>query len=180
MSATSEFDVPTWNLLHPADREKKRYEAWLKRSESWQGISGKWEGVRVLGRGGYGLCGLFKYKGSDENIPKYIVVKQSGSPDEALKNESRLLRKCRTSGSVHIVKMHKSYHQEGGTGTSSLFDPSPYRNIPILGPIYSKAKEVSRIYLEYCSRGDLDRWIRQLHARYAAIPSLPSVINLMQ
>ena len=157
-----ENDPALWASLTPEDRKKRRQKVWLERSVTWSGIAGVWEGVRVLGQGGYGLCGMFKYKGQDERVPPYIAVKQTGRPDKALLNESRLLAQLGASGSPHIVKMYKSYHQEGGTGTSTNFDPYPYTRYSMLGDIYTPEKEVSRIYLEYCSRGDLWNWIKHI------------------
>ena len=160
-----ESDAALWASLKAQDRKKRRQQAWIDRSVTWSGIAGVWQGVRVLGQGGYGLCGLFKYMGNDERIPQHIAVKQTGRPDKALLNESRLLAQLGASGSRHIVKMYKSYHQEGGTGTSRDFDPYPYTKYAMLGDIYTPQKEVSRIYLEYCSRGDAWQWMKHLREK---------------
>jgi hypothetical protein len=174
MDVAPEDDPPLWPSLSHRARMDRRSQVWLERSVSWKGILGAWQGVKVLGQGGYGLCGLFKYVGSDQSRPRYIVVKQSGKPDRNLQNESRLLAQCRASGTPHVVKLYKSYHQEGGTGTSAKFDPFPYTNRPILGDVYALAKEVSRIYLEYCPRGDMWQWIMYLRHKYVRFPGLDS------
>lgn len=169
MDIPPEHDGAVWASLQPHQREERRHQLWLERSVTWPGIAGAWEAVKVLGHGGYGLCGLFKYKGRERNTPGYIVVKQSGSPDRNLRNESRLLRNLGASGSPHIVKLYKSYHREGGTGTSTKFDPHPYTSEPGLGDTYTEEREVSRIYLEFCARGDLWKWIVFLRNRYVRL-----------
>lgn len=179
MSEDPENDLDLWESLTHGERKDRRGEVWIKRSTSWQGMSGLWKGVRVLGSGSYGLCGLFRYLGSDEKVPKYVVVKQSGRPDRSLQNESRLLAQCGRAKSIHVVKMYKSYHQEGGTGTSKRFDPHPYEHRFILGDVYMTSKEVSRIYLEYCSRGDVFQWMSHLASKYVQPLSPQALVNVV-
>jgi hypothetical protein len=179
MDEPPENDPAVWGSMQTYEREKRRHQLWLERSGSWNGIAGVWEAVKVLGHGGYGLCGLFKNKTNNPRYPAFIVVKQSGSPDRTLRNESRLLRALGMSGSSHIVKLYKSYHREGGTGTSKTFDPHPYTDLPGMGEIYTVEKEISRIYLEFCSRGDLSKWMAYLRNGYVASPTLGVLINFI-
>jgi hypothetical protein len=178
MDSAPERDPELWASLSKRARMKRRGDVWLERSVSWHGIAGVWKGVKVLGNGSYGLCGLFEYQGSDQDMPKHIVVKQSGRPDTSLQNESRLLKRFGDTGTVHIVKMYKSYHQEGGTGTSADFDPSPFTYVHYLGNTYDESKEVSRIYLEYCDRTDMSQLIKYLQTRFVLYLSLLPLVNV--
>lgn len=166
MDPRPENDPNQWADLQPSEREERRYAVWLERSLGWRGIAGAWKPVKVLGAGSYGLCGLFKYVGNGGNFPAYIVVKQSGGPDKDLRTESRLMKQLGVSRSPHIIKLYKSYHEAAGTGTSDQFDPSPYNNVPNGGLTYSPHREVSRIYMEYCAKGDMWKWLVELHDKY--------------
>ena len=147
-----------WLNMSARERRRARGAAWLSRSSGWKDFSGTWKPLGILGRGTYGICGLFEYIGNDQTVPKHIVVKQSGGIKrryfEDLMNESRLLKQLGESGSPHIVKMYKSFHREGGTGTSEEYDPSPFvtDGWPLPTQQYDSNREVSRIYLEYCDR----------------------------
>jgi hypothetical protein len=78
-----------------------------------------------------------------------MAVKQAQKGN--LEAESKYLHLMTEYGAKHIVKLYKSVHDEGGTGTSDKFDPRPFdRNYD-----YDADLEVSRIYLEYCVNGDL-------------------------
>lgn len=162
MNQAPENDPRAWARLSSSAREMRRAAIWLARSVSWQGISPRWKPIKVLGQGSYGICGLFENQEPDPNTPRHIVVKQSGNQDESLKIESRLLARLGAAGSRHVVKMYKSYHQEPGTGTSEDFDPLPFMNIMGTMPLYSPAKEVSRIYLEYCQKGDMLKFLKYI------------------
>jgi hypothetical protein len=59
----------------PADRDypksvlQKRYRAWLDSMPTWEnGLSDEWTGTRVLGRGGFGIAGLWEYTGDVERL----------------------------------------------------------------------------------------------------------------
>jgi hypothetical protein len=163
MNQQPENDPAAWAALSRGDRIKRRAAIWLDRSVSWQGIASTWKPIRVLGNGSYGICALFERQGPEQGMPSHIVVKQSGSPDSNLKVESRLLGQLGASQSPHIVKMYKSYHQEPGTGTSDEFDPLPFIYTMNTAPLYMLAKEISRIYLEYCQKGDMWAFLKYLH-----------------
>lgn len=163
MSEQPENDPEAWAALSHEDRMKRRSAVWLERAVSWQGINSTWKAVKVLGNGSYGICALFEHHGPEDGMPSHIVVKQSGIPDDNLKIESRLLGQLGASGSPHIVKMYKSYHQEPGTGTSYEFDPLPLVEMMGMAPMYTPEGEVSRIYLEYCDKGDMLGLLKYLH-----------------
>jgi len=50
----------------------------------------------------------------------------------------------------HVVKLYRSCHSQGGSGTSNIFDRHPFQN-----GVYNVNREVHRIYIEYCEGGDL-------------------------
>jgi len=157
---TIKHTLEEWNSLKRLERKKARHQAWIARSRSWNGFQGVWKGIKVLGAGAYGIAGLFERVGDDDTRPKNIVVKQAG-PDTLLDlmQEARMLRQVGKTGSVHFVKLLKDYYEEGGTGTEKYFDPSPWIQGDGESPKrYEQRLEVGRIYLEYCSGGDLNRY----------------------
>ncbi|KAH8812135.1 hypothetical protein F5884DRAFT_303896 [Xylogone sp. PMI_703] len=159
---------PFWK--HPVDGRTLRkgfekrmtpsqQEKWLQSSASWPDTpASEWKGVKVLGLGGYGLVGLWKYLGSDPNMPKAIVVKQSPHVDLSLQHESDFLDMLNISGSKHVPRLFKGFHTEVGTGSSD-WD--------------LKGKPVSRIYLEYCEHGDMAGFIQRMYDRYSTQNPMP-------
>jgi len=48
-------------------------KAWMDRSQKWPGLPpSQWRAQKVLGRGGNGTCGLWKYRGKSAHFPPYI------------------------------------------------------------------------------------------------------------
>ena len=145
---------------------RSRQRAWLERSRGWAlGFGNSWRPRGVLGAGTFGIIGLWDYIGQDNAMPRSLAVKQSfGSQSDAnsLRWESKLLSEIRSTGTNHVVKIYKAFHQDGGTGTSEDRDPLPYDS----QGNYSGRMNVSRIYLEYCENGTLDKAIAD-HARQA-------------
>jgi len=150
-------DAPTYwaplgvnqHLLTRMSRE--RQIAWLERSKQWPGLpKTAWRALKVLGSNG--LCGLWKYIGSQKTArqPEHIVIKQSKSA--TLYEESKLMKKIQDAPDPtdHVVKLYRSCHSQGGSGTSPIFDKHPFQN-----GVYNVNREVHRIYIEYCEGGDL-------------------------
>lgn len=138
---------------------ERRQREWLRRSKTWADLPAtEWKAKRVLGGGGQGICGLWEYIGKNPKTPGFLVVKQVvGKTSLALRHESKFLRDIQeASGTEHVVKLYKSWHSEGGTGTS-FADPHPVRD----DGTYDPKQEVSRIYIEYCEKGDLSRKWKQ-------------------
>lgn len=138
----------------------RRQLAWLRRAPTWRGFPRKYKGVKILGAGTYGICGLFEYRGNDQqrgDRPTEMVIKQSRARDH-LWAESTFLRKFTHLGSEHIVKLYKDVVREGGTGTTdnSGFDPYPFH---VQGG-WIPNREIERMYMEYCPGGDLSGILR--------------------
>ncbi|KIN07272.1 hypothetical protein OIDMADRAFT_109769 [Oidiodendron maius Zn] len=129
-------------------------DLWLESNKNWKyGLNELWKGKKVLGMGGYGLVGLWEYKKSDDDVIR-VVVKQSAGKDRALKSESDVLSRIAETGTKHVVRLLKKYHEERGQGTSDQWD--------------SDSGYVSRIYLEYCPHGDMKAVMKKL--RYVGSP----------
>lgn len=129
---------------------KEHQNGWLNSSANWPDTlpENEWKGVKVLGLGGFGLVGLWKYTGSDPNQPKAIVVKQSRGKDADLRLESNILEKLNACGTKHIPKLLKGYHECVGSGTSK-WD--------------MEGQTVSRIYMEFCEHGDMAGFIKKMY-----------------
>ena len=121
---------------------------------------------KVIGAGSFGVCGLLEPISDIDSLhgkefPKFIVVKQSAGKAETrvgMMWESKLLREIMAScDTKHVVKLHRTFHDEGGTGTSS-FDSLPLSETGE----YMKGHEVSRMYLEYCKDRNLDNYMENL------------------
>ncbi|KAE8451470.1 hypothetical protein EG329_003543 [Mollisiaceae sp. DMI_Dod_QoI] len=129
---------------------QRRQFAWLERSKYWPDLpQAEWRAEKVLGKGTYGLTGLWNYIGSNPNTPRQIAVKQSqGKYASALERESKMLHLTSSTGTDHVVKLYKDCYRAGGTGTF-VDDPLPYRS-----GSYREDLEVVRIYMEYAPGGD--------------------------
>ncbi|KAF8866215.1 kinase-like protein [Acephala macrosclerotiorum] len=138
---------------------QRRQFAWLERSKLWPGMDPtQWQARKVLGIGTTGLVGQWDYIGSDPNMPRAMVVKQSAPDDDIqMHNESKLLHMLTATGTNHIIKLFKSHHYSGGTGTTTTQDP-----LPLKKGKYNSDREVSRMYLELGEGGDMFDWIRTL------------------
>lgn len=137
------------NSAQPHDWEVTPQEKrqWLASNPQWQhGLNYSWVGKKVLGRGGYGLVGLWECAMPNDEVKK-VVVKQSRRRDNSLRMESDFLRDLNTTGTRHVVKLLKRYHEEVGMGTS---------------PWDSDKQIISRIYLEHCEYGDMKGMIKQI------------------
>jgi hypothetical protein len=101
----------------------------------------------MVGVGGFGLIGLFSRQPSrGKGKTMYIVIKQSGDPEE-LKNESDMLKLFKNTDTIHIVKLLKEYHEDVGRGTVWGLD--------------IKGRKIARIYLEFCEAGDMQAFIKK-------------------
>ncbi|KAH8592305.1 hypothetical protein B0O99DRAFT_674588 [Bisporella sp. PMI_857] len=108
-----------------------------------------WKGVKFLGKGGYGIAGLWEYQGSGTNAPqaKHVVIKQTSDEEPpgpvrgntTARTEGQILGLLSTTANTrHIVK------QYGGNK---------------LGDRWNSMEWVIRIFLEYCLGGDLERLV---------------------
>ncbi|TGO83215.1 hypothetical protein BPOR_0683g00050 [Botrytis porri] len=150
-----------WDSYTPSHREKIQAEAWSKLSETWQqwpGFEKTWEGVRHLGKGGAGSADLYRKIGSGkgtEGMPEYIVVKQADASDKDLLSESMMLQLFVDRDTSHVLKIYRRYH-EGEVvprNIGGMFD---------VGRENFKKRQKrcqSRIYLEFCEKGDVEKWM---------------------
>lgn len=91
-------------------------------------------------------------------MPRAMVVKQSAPDDNVqMHNESKLLHMLACTGTNHVVKLFKSHHYSGGTGTTVTQDP-----LPLHDGKYDSDYDISRMYLELADGGDMYDWIRKL------------------
>jgi serine/threonine protein kinase len=152
---------------------QRQQEEWLIRSEQWPDMAANnYIGRKVLGAGGHGIVGVWENKNKNlpPNMPKYIVVKQVSDLNamiyEPLRVESKLLRDILGTGTEHIIKLYKSTHRAGGTGTSSTKDPLPFA----VGGAWDPNREVGRIYLEFCPNGDLETQLNTIRDNHESMP----------
>jgi serine/threonine protein kinase len=143
--------------VHPGKRERdirdqveRRQRAWLNSEVRWKNRVGRgWIGKRVLGKGSYGIVGHWAYDEDDRSKRRGlldVVVKQSavmrgGKITTGLFDEEMMLKSLNAANSQHIVRLYRHLYQEQGNFTVE-FDKGP----------------VHRVFLEYCSGGDFDKW----------------------
>lgn len=130
-----------------------RRAAWLESYPDWKSahLGPKWIPVKVLGEGGYGIVGLWKWDGDGKpaRFPDQVVIKQAA--DEAsLMNEEVFLGTMALSKTKHVVRMYGTVYTEPPT--------DPAWTIAAGG-------QKSRIFLEYCDQGSLEGFITQLMER---------------
>ncbi|KAF7903107.1 hypothetical protein BELL_0368g00140 [Botrytis elliptica] len=150
-----------WDSYTPSQREQIQAEAWRKLAETWQQwpeFEKTWEGVRHLGKGGAGSADLYRKIGSQKGtdaMPEYIVVKQADGSDKDLLSESMLLQLFVDRDTSHVLKIYQGYH-EGEVvphNIGGMFD---------IGRENFKRRQKrcqSRIYLEFCEKGDVENWM---------------------
>lgn len=139
----------------------RRPKDWIDSERLWEYRLGreddKWDGVKVLGKGGFGVVGHWRRRHPREGEVNDICVKQALSDrykgpkgrQPGLKEELRLLRLANEGGSRHFVGVYSERVRESvGLG---------YNHVDF--------GEIHRIYLEFCSNGDLETWaISKWHA----------------
>lgn len=117
---------------------------WLSTSSTWIGLGNPshWTGIRILGKGGFGVAGLWQYVGPAHLAPvsgiRELCVKQTvvGRTEKRdVYEEGRILKMLsEVDGCTHVVKMYGGVEEDVFEG---------------LG--------VVRLFLEYCVGGDLGR-----------------------
>lgn len=133
--------------------------AWLDSEKDWEQRLGEgWTGTKFLGKGSFGIVGLWEYRGDPANAPEItqVVVKQCEDADQDPErniwggktpyDEARILTKLSKAKTNHIIK------QYGGNRVGDKFLEMGY---------------VVRIFLEFCPGGDL----KQLLAKEGEDPN---------
>jgi hypothetical protein len=101
----------------------------------------EWAGVKVNGRGGQGVVGLWEYKGEEDSPGgRRVVVKETLCYGN-LRHERNMMNHVGRSGANHHV-VRLIYHKEGN----------------ILG-------RIDRLILEYCEGGDVRVELRERRKR---------------
>ncbi|ESZ93603.1 hypothetical protein SBOR_6032 [Sclerotinia borealis F-4128] len=142
-----------------------QFDRYLEASKGWAPLAiGKdWVGTKYLGGGTYGMACLFEYQGDNPDVsPRKIVVKQEGDDGVNLKQESRILQRLMEYESDHIIKIYKAWHRTMGAGTDPGKDPSIVDHTwkrSFRKQLADRVNDVSRIYIEYGSHGDLEGWM---------------------
>lgn len=126
-----------------AQVEAAAQEQWLASEPTWGDarVGEGWTAIRVLGTGGYGIVGHWRYTGPENKAFKDIVVKQGLAKNGGLNDDADIHVALAPANSNHIVKMYRHVYTGQGSGTSAKFDPG--------------GVGVHRMFLEYCEGGDL-------------------------
>jgi serine/threonine protein kinase len=129
--------------MHKTDIKMSNFaQRWLESSDSWQhfNLGPGWKGKKILGRGSYGIAGLWEYEGSAETVPaiKQVVVKQTPlsayDKDEDPYIEGKILQLLAEAKSRHIIELYGPPREEAFNG-----------------------EKVIRLFLEYCPGGTLEK-----------------------
>jgi hypothetical protein len=136
------------NSPDPTYDDRFRYEedklAWLRDMHNWRSgnLGPMWTGERVLGEGGYGIAGQWRYNGDDSNIPKYIVVKEGTDGNQSLRREARFLELL-SPRTGNILRIYGRLHSEPRRGGWADNGENLGRNTTL------------RMITEYCNGGDM-------------------------
>ena len=131
-------------------------KAWLA-SVDRSDPTGGWVGKRVLGKGGFGVVGLFEWEGGEKvkqpNDMSEVVIKQGLD----LVQEANMLKALLPIKSPHIPKIYDIptiYQQPGGYVSRA-------RGANTMSPMDYGA--IQRIFMEYCPGGDLCNIMRKVY-----------------
>jgi hypothetical protein len=99
-----------------------------------------WKGTKLLGRGMFGMVGLFENTGgTDTGIRRKVVVKQDNTPADALTkglvDEIAILDQLEQTTSEHFVKR------------------------------VVKSHDIMRIYFEHCAPGGMHELLKHRHSQ---------------
>ncbi|OBT50536.1 hypothetical protein VE04_08906 [Pseudogymnoascus sp. 24MN13] len=137
--------------IHQAD---PRANDWLFSSDQWnKSFPEGWEPVSVLGAGGFGIAGHWRYVaagphkiGDVEREIRDIVVKQASAVlNKGLISEAFIMEMLTRTGSRHFPQIYGRVHLEVRLHDRVAVD--------------QKRREVHRIFMEYCEYGSLAKHI---------------------
>jgi len=123
---------------------------WLASEPTWTSRIGNGWRIKVLGKGSFGVTGLWEYKGGDSNAPaiKQVVVKQTQFAAYDLGQKSFTSRSTLDEGNIGAqlaqIRSRHLIRQYGGNR---------------LGDTFGGMDKVVRLFLEYCPGGDLNQFI---------------------
>ncbi|KAK6582490.1 hypothetical protein PZA11_004898 [Diplocarpon coronariae] len=123
--------------------------AFLASEPTWKNRIGQgWHGTKLLGKGSFGVTGLWEYLGDDPKAPalKQVVVKQSQFKEYELGSKSGKTTLDEGNLGLMIAGINARHivRQYGGNR---------------LGDRFAHMEEVVKIFLEYCPGGDLNQFI---------------------
>lgn len=128
---------------------------WLYGSNKWnKSFPEGWEAVQVLGAGGYGIAGHWRYaregphqRGAVEGEVRDIVVKQATSVyNKGLIMEARIMELLTKTGSRHFPQIYGRVHRDVGRQDHVL--------------VNQKRREVHRIFMEYFEGGSVGSYLK--------------------
>ncbi|KFZ15003.1 hypothetical protein V501_02938 [Pseudogymnoascus sp. VKM F-4519 (FW-2642)] len=137
--------------IHQAD---PRANDWLFSSDRWnKSFPEGWEPVSVLGAGGFGVAGHWRYvaagphkMGCVQGEVRDIVVKQASAVlNKGLVSEAFIMEMLTRTGSRHFPQIYGRVHRDVGLQDRVAVD--------------QKRREVHRIFMEYCEYGSLAKHI---------------------
>ncbi|KAI4116391.1 MAG: hypothetical protein LQ345_003177 [Seirophora villosa] len=111
-----------------------------------------WYGIKPLGRGGFGMTGLWEKRDEDGQVVDHLVIKQIGKEpgqpwDPDIPQEAVVMEEVR----------------KYLTGNTGIVGFRAYKRYP--------RREVHRLYMEYCPHGDLHQLIREYRAKKRFVPT---------
>ncbi|ELR03592.1 NEK protein kinase [Pseudogymnoascus destructans 20631-21] len=136
------------------DEADPRASDWLYGSDKWnKSFPEGWVAIRVLGAGGYGIAGHWRYEAEGAHKMGYvqgeihdIVVKQASAvTSKGLINEAFIMEMLTKTGSRHFPQIYGRIHRDVGQQDRVSVD--------------QKRREVHRIFMEFCAGGSLAAYI---------------------
>ncbi|OBT74869.1 hypothetical protein VF21_06739 [Pseudogymnoascus sp. 05NY08] len=172
-----ETSAPQWNQLgNPEDGllgnsdgseindHDLRASQWLYNSDRWnKGFPKGWEAISVLGAGGFGIAGHWRYVAEGPHKMGYvqgeihdIVVKQANaSSNKGLISEAFIMEMLTRTGSRHFPQIYGRVHRDVGHQDRVAVD--------------RKRREVHRIFMEFCAGGSLGKHVNDSY--YLNLPT---------
>ncbi|OBT46646.1 hypothetical protein VE00_01787 [Pseudogymnoascus sp. WSF 3629] len=147
------------------DDSDPRASEWLYNSNKWnKSFPAGWEPIRVLGAGGFGIAGHWRYVAEGPHKMGFvqgeihdIVVKQASAViNKGLINEAFIMEMLTRTGSRHFPQIYGRVHRDVGHQDRVFID--------------QKRREVHRIFMEYCERGSVGTYINEAAYRGDPIP----------
>jgi len=139
----------------------------LASEPTWtQRLGDGWKGVKFLGKGSFGVVGLWRYEGEEgPNAPEVreVVVKQSNlylnhnvEPLFGMTglDEGQMLEKLSKTGSQHIIRQYGGFHT---------------------GDRFGDMDQVVKLFLEYCPGGDVDQLLAGVDRNGNQLPRKPPI-----
>jgi hypothetical protein len=173
------------SLVPPNERE-----AWLASERNWKARLGKgWKGTRVLGAGGYGICGLWEYGdvGSESSVSGASPASDQKPEDEKGKGKEKEMPEAKKRKKImKVVVKQVCARPDSLSPLRDLLDEGAFlkmfqgrdtshivrmfkivfvecTGLGTVDTFDAKGRGIARMFLEYCEGGDMADFLKMLY-----------------